>query len=239
MKGIMMENMEILRLEEAKREKARNMRYKKSIAKHMNLGYIKQTLWDIQEECENVRWYVDSDEDSLINALDGNEDEAYEFRMEFADLCAECEKMTEDLGAFWIDDEKFEDICNNFFVAIKTRDDLLGWDSYEHDYFGIEFKDYAEDEAGKRLMRMTKENIIQYAGLCFNIAMSFIGLQNRYDNLKVALDILKDKNSGHIRVVKKIEELYDQIEHSEIFGISNEKEFDRYTAALPQETWVS
>ena len=77
-----------------KREKAKALRYKKPIAKNLNLEYIQQDLWDIQEECEEIRWYTDSEdgEDSLINALDGNEDEAYEFKMEFADLCAECER---------------------------------------------------------------------------------------------------------------------------------------------------
>ena len=230
--------MSIKDFEETKRLKAKNMRYKKAITKHMNLDYIKQTLWEIQEECENVRWFVDSDDESLINALDGNEDEAYEFKMEFACLCAECEKMLEDMNEFWID-EDFENIFNNFFVAIKTDDELLGFDSYEQDYFGIEYKDYAEDEASKKLMRMTKENIIQYAGLSFNIAMNFIGLQNRYDNLKAAMDILNDKNTGHIQVVKKIEELYSQIEHSDIWGIGNDKEFDRYTSALPREAWIA
>lgn len=69
------------------------MRYRKPIVKNLNLEFIEQDLWDIQDECECVRWYTDSDdgEDSLLNALIGDEDEAYEFRMMFADLCAECD----------------------------------------------------------------------------------------------------------------------------------------------------
>lgn len=62
--------------EETKRVKARQLRYKKPIVKDLNLESITQDLWDIQEECEGVRWYTDSDdgEDSLINALDGDEE---------------------------------------------------------------------------------------------------------------------------------------------------------------------
>lgn len=226
--------------EETKRTKARNLRYKKAIAKHMNLDYIRDTLYEIQEECENVRWYVDDDEDSLINALDGNEDEAYEFRMEFADLCAECERMFDDLnGVYGYDNHKMEDIFNTFFTTSDRDDELLGWDSYEGDYFDVEYRDLAKEEAGKKLMRMTKEEIINHAALAYNIAMNFVGLQSRYDNLKAALDILRDKNTGHIQVVKKIEELYEQIEHRPIFGISNDYEFDRYTNALPQEAWIA
>lgn len=61
----------MLTVEEQKREKAKNLRYKKPISKQMNLDHIKDTLYEIQEECEEVRWYTDSDDDSLIDALDG------------------------------------------------------------------------------------------------------------------------------------------------------------------------
>lgn len=226
--------------EATKREKARQMRYKKAIVKNMNFQYIRDTLWDIQEECEGVKWYVDGDDETLINALDGNEDEAYEFKMMFADLCAECEQMIEDLDQWWIDDD-FIECFDNFFVAIKGGDNasgLLGWDSYEQDYYGIDYEDYAEQEAGKKLMRLTKEKIVQTAGMCFKIAMAFIGLQNRYDNLKAAMDILKDQNTGYLQMVRQIEELYDKIEFSPIWGASNTKEFDRYVEALPQEAWI-
>lgn len=85
-----------------KKEKARELRYRKPIVKNLNLEFIEQDLWDIQGEC--VRWYTDSDdgEDSLLNALIGDEDEAYEFRMMFADLCAECERMEYDLKEEWV-----------------------------------------------------------------------------------------------------------------------------------------
>ena len=86
---------DMVNAEETKRFKAMHLRYKKPMVKNLNLEGITQDLWDIQEECENIRWYTDSEDggDSLINALDGDEDEAYEFKMAFADLCAECEMM--------------------------------------------------------------------------------------------------------------------------------------------------
>lgn len=89
---------------EMKKEKARNLRFKKPIVKDLNLDKITEGLWEIQGVCEEIRWYTDSDdgEDSLINALDGEEDEAYEFKMAFADLCAECERMQGDLQEEWV-----------------------------------------------------------------------------------------------------------------------------------------
>lgn len=61
----------MVNVEETKRYKAKQMRYKKSIAKDLNLDKIKEDLWDIQEACEEIRWYTDSEdgEDSLVNAL--------------------------------------------------------------------------------------------------------------------------------------------------------------------------
>ena len=81
--------------EEMKKNKAKKLRYKKPIAKNLNLETIQQDLWDIQESCEEVHWFTDFDDGSetLINALSGDEDEAYEFKMAFADLCAECERI--------------------------------------------------------------------------------------------------------------------------------------------------
>ncbi len=228
----------MLTVEEQKREKAKNLRYKKPISKQMNLEHIKDTLYEIQEECEEVRWYTDSDDDSLIDALDGDEDQAYEFRMMFADLCAEVERMLDDISGYWAD-ESFKIVFDTFFAAIDKGGELLGWDSYEQDYFGLDClsTSYASEEAEKKMMKLTKENLIYYSSLSFKIAMNYISLQNRYDNLKASLDILKSKNNGYIQTIKKIEELYNQIRFT-IWGAENFDEFDRFTSCLPQEAWI-
>ena len=143
---------------EMKKEKARNLRFKKPIVKDLNLDKITEGLWEIQGVCEEIRWYTDSDdgEDSLINALDGEEDEAYEFKMAFADLCAECERMQGDLQEEWV-----PECFDIFFVtsgAGESFGGMLGWDSYEGDYFGIDGMDvFAEDEARKKLKRLSKD----------------------------------------------------------------------------------
>lgn len=225
-----------------KKEKARELRYRKPIVKNLNLEFIEQDLWDIQDECECVRWYTDSDdgEDSLLNALIGDEDEAYEFRMMFADLCAECDRMEFDLKEQWV-----PECFDIFFVSAGAADDfggLLGFDSYEQDYFGISpYESFAEDEAKKKLMRMTKEDLITSARQCFKVYQAYIGLRHRYDCLKSAMDILKDKNTGYIKTIKEIEKLYEKASKQEGYyaNYSKEwKEFERYTDALPQEAWI-
>lgn len=229
--------------EETKRFKAKQLRYKKPICKDLNLDKIQEDLYDIMEECEGIRWYTDSEdgEDTLINALAGDEDEAYEFKMAFADLCAECERMQEDLQEEWI-----PNCFDTFFVAAGAGESfggLLGWDSFEGDYFGIDGTDaWAEDEAKKKLKTMTKDELISATRQCFKVYQAYIGLRNRYDSLKAAIDILRDKNTGVLQAVKEIEKMYEAA--SEVQDRAAEysaawKEFKRYTDALPQEAWIS
>lgn len=225
-------------MDSTKINKARGLRYKKPISKNLNLAYIQQDLWGIQEECENIRWYTDSEdgEDSLINDMEGNEEEAYEFKMAFADLCAECERMFEDLQEEWVPE------CFDIFFVAAGAGDLLGWDSYEGDYFGIDCEDsFVEDEAKKQLKRMIKDELIASARQCFKIYQAYIGLRNRYDSLKAAIDILRGQNTGYLQVVKEIERLYEVATKDDWTRKEYSKEsreWKRYTDALPQEAWI-
>lgn len=229
--------------EETKKYKAKQLRYKKPIVKDLNLDSIKQDLWDIQEACEEVHWYTDSEDgnDSLINALSGDEDEAYEFKMAFADLCAECDRMFEDLKEEWVP------ACFDiFFVAAGAGEKyggLLGFDEYERDYFGIGCSDsLAEDEAKKKLKQMTKDEMIAATRQCFKVYSAYVGLRNRYDSLKAAIDILKDQNTGYLQVVKEIEKLYEAAAAEQDWYAEYSKgwrEFERYTDALPPEAWIA
>lgn len=226
---------------ETKRQKAKQLRYKKPIVKALNLESIYQELWDIQEQCEDVHWYFDTDDETLINALDGDEDEAYEFKMMFADLCAECEKMLEDLRAEWV-----PKCFDKFFVAVGAGGDyggLLGYDSYEQDYFGLSCTEaFAEDESKKALKHLTKDNLIAASRQCFRIYQSFIALRHRYDCLKTAMDILRDENTGYLQMIKQIDEMYEKAdEESDGFcykWCKSVRELDRILGNLPQEAWI-
>lgn len=214
------------------------MRYKKPIVKDLNLESIEQELLNIQEQCEDVHWYFDSDDDSLINALDGDEDEAYEFRMMFADLCAECERMREDLEEKWV-----PECFDRFFVVAGAGDEyggILGYDTYEHDYFGLSCTDaFAENESKKVLMRLTKDELIAAVRQCFRVYQSFIALRTRYENLKAAIDILRDENTGYLQMVKQIEELYNKLAEENYSEYSEAgKDFTQFIDNLPQEAWL-
>ena len=140
--------------EETKRLKARQMRYKKPIARDLNLSTIQEELWDIQEECENVRWFCDTDQETLINALDGDEDEAYEFRMMFADLCAECDQMISDLEEEWV-----PECFDVFFVAAGAGEEYGEFNS-KYIGFYIEWQGKFHDLRNDPLFWIPKVKII-------------------------------------------------------------------------------
>ena len=230
-------------VEQEKINKAKQLRYKKPIVKNLNLESITQDLWEIQEACEEVHWYTDSEdgEDTLINALAGDEDEAYEFKMAFADLCAECERMFEDIQEEWI-----PECFDIFFVSAgagETNGGLLVFDEWEQDYYGLSCTEsFAEDEAKRKLKQMTKDELIAATRQCFKVYSAYIGLRNRYDSLKAAIDILRDQNTGYLQVVKEIERLYEAASEQEgrFAEYSKEwKEYERYTDALPPEAWIA
>lgn len=232
--------------EDTKREKAKKLRYKKPIVKNLNLMTIEEKLYDIQEECEEVHWFWDTDEETLLNALDGNEDEAYEFRMMFADLCGEIEKMLCDLSEEWV--PKCFDI---FFVAagagnVGVYEGLAGYDGYEQDYIGLTSYDIldAEDESNKILKRLTKDELIAASRQCFQIFQSYISLTYRYDCLKATMDILKDKNTGYLEQTKRLNELYDIVDEKThgfecCWHAQKEwEELEKIFEAMPQEAWI-
>ena len=88
---------------------------------------------------------------------------------------------------------------------------------------------------------MTKDELIAATRQCFKVFQGYIGLRNRYDSLKAAIDILRDQNTGYLQTVKEIEKLYEEAskdEWSRSKYSKESREWERYTDALPQEAWI-
>lgn len=226
--------------EEVKRLKARNLRYKKPIAKGLNLDNIRNSLWDISEACEDVQYCIDCDDETLLNALDGDEDDAYEFKMMFSTLSAECEQMQYDLK-----NEYIPECFDLFFAAVNKGGEMLGYDTYEQDYYGLgSFESrLANEEAIKKIKALTKDRLIEAIQCCFGVYQAYIGLTYRYDCIKSAMDILRSENTEHMQIVKQVEELYEKADEETegfkyCFRDSSLKKFDRLLENMPQEAWV-
>ena len=131
-------------------------------------------------------------------------------------------------------------------MAVGAGEDyggLLGYDSYEQDYFGLSCPEaFAEDESKKALKQLTKDNLIAASRQCFRIYQSFIALRHRYDCLKTAMDILRDENTGYLQMIKQIDEMYEKAdEESDGFRYKwckSVRELDRILGNLPQEAWI-
>ena len=226
--------------EEKKQYKAKQLRYKKTIASNMNYQFLVDELDEMGEAITDVQWFCE-DEDNLVNALDGDDDEAYEFKMAFADLAAELERFSKDLH-----NEYIPDCFDDLFPACGTDyfGGFAGWDSYEQDYFGLMPYQYewAEKEAEKRILRLTKKELLEAVGACLRVFSSYMALRYRYDCLKASLDILRGQNMELIKLFKAIEEQYDKAEaesnHFEYIYHKEVYELDRMLDQVPQEFWI-
>lgn len=225
---------------EKKAYKAKQLRYKKPIVRGLNIDTIQSELWDMISACEDIHWY-DDNEESLVSALNGDEDEAYEFKIAFSDLEAELEQFQGDLDGEYI--SKYFDI---FFPAVEARyaGGYLGFDQYEGDYYGLEPYAYswAEDEAAKKIMSLTKKEILKTVGQCLKIAYQYMAVRYRYDCLDAAIEILRGENMERIKIIKGIEEQYLIAEKSsEGFKWKHDKEIyklDDMIQQVPQEYWI-
>lgn len=226
--------------EETKQYKAKNLRYKKPIVQYMNLDFIYERIDEMGTVIYDVQWFMD-DEDNLVNALDGDEDEAFEFKMAFADLSAELESFEEDLR-----NEYVPDCFDELFPAAGygQAGGWLGWDSYEQDYYGLQPYEYgwAQKEAEKRICRLTKNELLQAVGACLRVYTAYMALQYRYDCLDASLKILQEKNMDRLKLIKAIEDQYriaeEESDHFQYRYVEAVRELDRMLDQVPQEYWI-
>ncbi|MGM9594150.1 MAG: hypothetical protein ACI3U8_07330 [Candidatus Onthomonas sp.] len=220
-----------------KAERSRNLRYKRPALASMGYESIIEELYDISETCDEVRYYIDGDEETLINALDGDEDEALEFKMAFADLSSKAEQLLDSVQELVC--QKEYDDCT--VALIGNQYNQVGYDAEEEDYYalcGYEAK-LATTDAGKRLMRHTKPEIISTIGQCVGILVAFLDLRQQYDYLKATFEILRDSNTSLLRQVKEIDQAYDAAEEAGFYNWEEAvKHYNAMLAALPDRAWL-
>lgn len=216
-------------------ERSRNLRYKRPALASMGYDAMTGELDEIYDKCSDVRWWMDTDTETLLNALDGDEEDAWEFKMSFAELEARSDQLRDILYGGCIDRDDYD---NCTVALIGNRYNCVGFDSYEEDYFSLSSYEshLAEEESGKRLMRLPKKEMISTIGQCFGILMAFLDVRQRYDYLQATFDILRDQNTSLLDTIKEIENLYEETQDG--WNSSAEQKWHNLTEALPQELWV-
>lgn len=224
-------------------QRAREMRYKKSIVKSMNLDDIRNTLYEIEEESSNVQW-LDDELGALEDIL--GEDEAQEFRMLYADLSNNANRLQEEMDELEGLYENFDDVA----VVLSNDDDtLMGFDSYVEDYYGLEpgwESNQAIAEAGKRLERLTKKELIQTFQDCQRLMWAFANIRLKYERLQASFEILRGEQTAVLDAVRNINELYEQIEavtngferRLEFADETLNKKWQALLAELPNDAWI-
>lgn len=224
-------------VKQTKAERARNLRYKKGIAQGFNISEILDELMEISAKCDDIRYIAEGDEDTLIAALDGDEEDAFEFRMMFSELSQECENLNDRLN-----DEYITEYFDEFFCRVAGGCmTVLGYDTYEEDYFELTSyeSELARDESEKRLMKLTKQEILQTAEQCFGVAAAFLNVRYKFDYLKATFDIIRDENSSFLENIKDIEAAYDKANDDKFDSYSKStKEFDKLVKGLPERVWI-
>ncbi|MGN0999736.1 MAG: hypothetical protein ACI4PO_09310 [Faecousia sp.] len=224
--------------EEMKARKAKNLMFKRPALASCNYEDIDRELDEISEACDEVRYFVEQDEDTMLQALGDDEDAEFEFRMAFCDLSYACDQLR---TALWECGETTEDFNDCTVALIGNRYELVGYDSYEEDYFSLTSYEakLAETEAGKRLMRKTKADMIASIGQALGILISFLDIRQKYDYLKAAFDVLRDQNVSVIKQIKEIESLYEKCDDDGWYEWKDSvRHFNELCESLPDRMWI-
>lgn len=224
---------------------AKDRRYKKPILSHLNLESIRNDLYDMSDATGDVRYFCETEDDSFLESLIGDEEEAFELKTMISQLNDDVEQMLTDLEEEWV--PEYFDL---FFVRVagaKSRvasqfGGLAGFDDYQGDYYGLSTAwemEWAVEEAEKKLQKLTKKEMAQAATQCFLIAANYIALKNRYDALNDSLEIVRGRNTGILATVKEIDRAYEAAEKA-CFSMFDEAttSFERAVQGLPDEAWV-
>lgn len=192
--------------QEREREKAKALRYKKAIVQGLSLETMDYDVMDMEEACYEVQW---ADETSLLQDI-MDEEEARELKIMFSALENDLTRFREDLQECWVP-ECYEDLMTAVAGA-SSGVTLLGYDTFEEDYFGIQpgwDTRIAMEEAEKRLMRLKKKELIQAAQQSFNVAFQYVGIRNRYNELQASIDVLRGHTKGMFETIEKINKAHE------------------------------
>ncbi|MGN0489310.1 MAG: hypothetical protein ACI4HO_08625 [Ruminococcus sp.] len=220
---------------EERRQRAKCLRYKHARLDGLNRDDIVSGLYEMSETCDNIAYSYD--EENILDALDGDEEAAFEFQLTFSELSGDINNMLERIGE-WEINEHLDDLLVGVGIGAGSHYSLVGFDSFENDYYrlGAYEYDYAAEEAAKRLERLTKKDLIRAAGDAVSVLIYYLDIKYRYDYLFTEFDVIKAENAAILKTVKEIEGLYEAAVKSPYSKEATT--FDNLLAVLPDKLWI-
>ena len=226
------------------RQRARALRYQRPALATLGWETITSEIQAILDACEEIRWIEDSS-DVTQEVMYGDEDEGCGYQLDFSQLAGDAERLQSAMyDAFGEESEDGNTTFDDCTVALLgNRFECIGFDSLENDYFGLTRyeADAAQKESAKRVMRMTKAEMISTIGQNLGLLLAFYDLRQRYDYAKAALATATEHNMETLRAVKAIEDAYEEWANEE-FNSRYGKAWDRLEKAandLPDVFWIA
>lgn len=226
-----------------RQEKARDLRYKRPALESLGSPFMQARMEEIQEACDDVQYFMDSDGKTLLDALDGDEEEAFEFKMMFADLSADADKLWSAISEWGFEWQSYDDVT---VAMLGECFELVGYDSYEADYYHLLDpwnQDLAQKESYKRLMAKTKKELLECVAGSWRLFVAFFDLDQRYRHLQATMEILRGDNTAMLAVIRDIEAKYEAMFAGwdstwKYIDRKAEQEFDALLGHLPDRAWL-
>lgn len=200
--------------------------WKKSMLQNLNLYDI---ITYLQEIAENGEMY------GYERCYEKNESGYYqEYKELFDELAYGANNLLEVIYE-WENfdlDEHWDDMA---VTLLGYQQHVLGYDSVETDYYamaGIYDEDFAIEEAEKRIMQLTKKEMVQTFRKVLVILTTFFDLKASHDCLTSIVDELDFKGAILAAKNDKINSLYE-----DLTGTPGD-DFDEIIANLPQRMWI-
>ena len=225
-----------------KREVAKRQRYKKPLIKGFSYDDICEALEEVEEAADNMIYY-ETLENGMEDACGEEEDELRELSNDFASISADAYQLLNDLRDLEFElrhkDTHFDDFVF-LFRNKNEEDEVFGWDSVEKDYFGLPdwMRKWSEEEVMKRLMTISKKDLLYNMSLVSAILFSFVGIQNRFENLRAIYEIYKSKYGNLVKDTSTISEVYE-LWQKEPDNFQIQSRFTNILSSLPKEAWIA
>lgn len=158
-----------------------------------------------------------------------------EYKEQFDDLSDGAYRLWDALDNSDYGDCRLCDIWDDMTVALLGyQEKVLGFDQVEEDYFAMLSyqEDAAAEEAEKRLMRFTKEQLIKNFRKVLTTLVLFFDIKAAHDCLTSIVEELDERGAILERKNESINRLYEDLTGS------NAEDFDNIIKSIPPRMWV-
>ena len=193
--------------------------WKKSMLQTLNLGDIRDYLYEISENGDPFGY--DRDESGYYQ----------DYKELFDELSAGACRLLEALEE-WDIRENWDDMT---VALLGYKQKVLGYDAAEEDYYSMlnpYSEDYAVEEAVKRIERLPKREMIRIFRIVMTTLVLFYDIKAAHDCLTSIVEELDNRGAILTNKNNEINRLYEDLTGK------NGEMFDSIIEQMPQRMWI-